>query len=132
MGHSFEGLSDVLTAHTTEHQGVAVVALTGEVDMLTEEAGLDEVLSAVEKARAGVVVDLQEIEFFGSSGINLLLIAQREARARKIPLGVVAAKHVVLSPLAATGVDVRLRLFPDLAAALRDLADPARAGLPTS
>ncbi|USX53498.1 STAS domain-containing protein [Lentzea sp. HUAS12] len=99
--------------------------------MLTEEIGLDEVLSAVEKAPAGVVVDLREIEFFGSSGINLLLVARREAQARKIPLGVVAAQHVVLSPLAATGVDARLRLFPDLAAALRDLADPVRAELPT-
>ncbi|MFD4636049.1 STAS domain-containing protein [Lentzea sp. NPDC058436] len=132
MSYRFDGPSDVLTAHTTDHDGVAVVALTGEVDMLTEGIGLDEVLAAVEKSPAALVVDLQAVGFFGSSGINLLLVARREAEARKIPLAVVAEHHVVLSPLAATGVDLRLRLFPDLAAALRDVEFPLRAESPTS
>jgi anti-sigma B factor antagonist len=132
MNYRFDGATDVLTAHTTDHDGVAVVVLTGEVDMLTEEVGLGEVLAAVEKAPAGLVVDLRPVGFFGSSGINLLLIARRETEARNIPFAVVAAHHAVLSPLVATGVYGRLRLFPDLSAALRDLALSLRTETPTS
>lgn len=130
MSYQVDEADDLLTARTDDHDGVAVVVLTGEVDMMTEEIGLAEVLAALGNAPGGLVIDLQAIEFFGSSGVKLLLAVQQEARAKAIPLAVAAAHHVVLSPLTATGVGPRFRLFPDLPAALRELAVAVRPELP--
>lgn len=116
---------DVLTARTSDHNGAAVVVLAGEVDLMTEAIGLNAALTALDRVPAGLVLDLQAVSFFGSSGINMLLTVHRLAQEQGVPFVVVAANHVVLGPLTVTGVDLYLRLFPNLPAALRDLAVPA-------
>lgn len=81
----------------------------------------------LERAPAGLVLDLLAVGFFGSSGINLLLTVQERAEHEGVPAGVVADQSAVLRPLAMTGVDTRLALFASQAEALLALnAMPAR------
>ncbi|WP_329793959.1 STAS domain-containing protein [Lentzea sp. DG1S-22] len=112
----------MLTTQLVEDAGVVVVVMTGEVDMMTEHSPLSKAVEALERAPAGLVIDLQGVTFFGSSGMALLLTVQQDAQQREIPFAVVAAHHAVLTPLAMTGTDVLLPLFanlPDALAAVR-------------
>lgn len=117
MVQQFGGTLDVLTADPADNDGIAVVTLVGEVDMTTDGSPLAATLGVLNGAPAGLVVDLQAVTFFGSSGINMLVAVQRAARSRNVPFAIVAA-HAVLRPLAMTGTDVLFLLCPDLPGAL--------------
>ncbi|GHH38649.1 STAS domain-containing protein [Lentzea cavernae] len=109
------------------HDGVAVVVLTGEIDMTNAGAPLAKSLGVLELAPAGLVVDLRSVGFFGSSGINLLVTVEEQARRRGVPFGVVASHPAVLKPLTMTGVRMQFPLFPSVADALAGLrAVPAQ------
>jgi anti-sigma B factor antagonist len=118
----FGGTLDVVTADPADNDGIVVVTLVGEIDMTTEKSPLAATLDIVRGGPAGLVVDLQAVTFFGSSGINMLVAIQRVARSRNVPFAIVAA-HAVLRPLAMTGTDVSgtdvlFLLCPDLPGAL--------------
>jgi len=113
----FGGTLDVVTADPADNDGIVVVTLVGEIDMTTEKSPLAATLDIVRGGPAGLVVDLQAVTFFGSSGINMLVAIQRVARSRNVPFAIVAA-HAVLRPLAMTGTDVLFLLCPDLPGAL--------------
>jgi anti-sigma B factor antagonist len=60
-------------------QGVAVVAVTGEVDLSTAAQLERFVLASIPAQRVpppGLVLDLSGVEFFGAAGIAVLLSAQ--------------------------------------------------------
>ena len=117
MVQQFGGTLDVVTADPADNDGIVVVTLVGEIDMTTEKSPLAATLDIVRGGPAGLVVDLQAVTFFGSSGINMLVAIQRVARSRNVPFAIVAA-HAVLRPLAMTGTDVLFLLCPDLPGAL--------------
>ncbi len=62
-----------------------------------------------------VVVDLTAVDFFGSSGINVLVQAQRQCQTRWIPLRVVATSRAVLRTLQISGLDTVLDIRNSLA-----------------
>jgi anti-sigma B factor antagonist len=66
---------------TTRNGGVAVVAPTGELDLLGAsvlEPELDRL--AAEPELASVVLDLRGLEFLDSSGLRLIVLAEMRAR----------------------------------------------------
>ncbi|WP_330851458.1 STAS domain-containing protein [Lentzea sp.] len=109
---------DVLTTQLVDHAGVAVVVMAGEIDMVTERSPLTTAVEALERTPLGLVVDLRDVTFFGSSGMTLLTTVQEAARLRDVPFAVVAAHHAVRTPLAVTGMDMVLPLYADLSDAL--------------
>ncbi|WP_218920598.1 hypothetical protein [Lentzea guizhouensis] len=52
------------------------------------------------------------MDFFGSSGINLLLAVQQQAWHNGVPFAVVAAHNAVVRPLQLTRTDKIFSLFP--------------------
>lgn len=99
----------------------AVVHAVGEVDMSTAPRLRDAVLGAcaavAEPAR--VVVDLTAVDFFGSSGIGVLVQAQQWCQAQRTQLRVVATGRVVLRTLHISGLDTVLDIRNSLANATR-------------
>jgi anti-sigma B factor antagonist len=75
-------------ARSTLDQDVLTVGVVGEVDMSTAPRLL-EILDAVSEASRLVVVDLTEVSFLDSSGLNVLVKAQRRLAPRGIALRVV-------------------------------------------
>ncbi len=69
----------------------AVVHAVGEVDMSSAPKLRNAVLTACAAVRgpASLVVDLTGVNFFGSSGISVLMEAQQQCQARRTPLRVV-------------------------------------------
>ncbi|MET9224402.1 STAS domain-containing protein [Lentzea sp. NPDC003310] len=98
-----------------------VVRASGDVDQDTVAALHDElrVAFAVATPPHPVVVDLSEVTFFGSAGINELLTHHRLAAASGIPLRIVATHRMVLRPLTAAGLGDVLEIHPDVEQALR-------------
>jgi anti-sigma B factor antagonist len=107
----------------TEHEvnGVVVVAAAGAVDMLTAPQ-LQEVITAiVERKPAGLVIDLTDVDFLGSAGMQVLMVT-RNLIAGEFRLAVVADGPATSRPLKITGVADYIDLFSSLDVALKNLA----------
>ncbi|MFD5830148.1 STAS domain-containing protein [Lentzea sp. NPDC060358] len=128
MEHQSNEAADLPSSSTVDHDGIAVVALAGELDMKTSKTSLADTLLVLDRRPEGIVVDLHEVTFFGSAGISLLVSVRREAEVQGVPFGVVASRAVMRS-LTASGMSTRLPLFPtadDAVAALRGSSAPAQ------
>ncbi|MCE3554694.1 STAS domain-containing protein [Pseudonocardia sp. RS11V-5] len=111
---------DALTVRIERLDHATVVAIAGEIDLVTA-AGLDETLQAeLEAEPAVLVLDLTGVDFFTSVGLTAVALAQRGAEERGVALRVVADSRRVLRPLQITGMDRTLALYPSRAAALGD------------
>ena len=78
--------------------------VAGELDLATAPALLDRVRAAVAEHPAAIVLDLADLAFCDSSGINALIDAQTYAAGTGIPLRVVNARRVTRRALEVTGV----------------------------
>jgi anti-anti-sigma factor len=98
--------------------GPAVVAVIGEHDLSTA-AELGRVIG--DAGTSGVVVDLGQTEFIDSAVLRVLIVAQQQAaesgRAFVISLGPTSG-HAVRRLFELTGLDRRLVIAPDVAAAV--------------
>jgi anti-anti-sigma factor len=95
----------MISVSTDRDGGLAVVAVSGEVDLATGPVMADAfgralALDGVEAVR----VDLSALQFLDSSGIAVLLRARRNADERGITFRVVGARGVPLQVLELTGV----------------------------
>ncbi|WP_327063735.1 STAS domain-containing protein [Kitasatospora purpeofusca] len=96
----------------------AVCVLVGDLDIETlppAEQALDEAL------RTGplvLVVDLEQVGFCDSSGLNLLLKARMSAKSAGAELRLAAASPTVLRLLELTGADTVFPLHPTVGDAL--------------
>ncbi|MEU6406577.1 STAS domain-containing protein [Streptomyces sp. NPDC046985] len=94
----------LLITRTTTGDRVCVVALAGEVD-IDGSARLRESLLACLETAPATVVDLGEVTFMDSSGINALITAHQAAESAGKPLCLAAPRGAVLRVLQLVGVD---------------------------
>ncbi|MFC8527292.1 STAS domain-containing protein [Nocardia sp. NPDC057227] len=108
MGQQWSGFEIATEARDT----AVVVTAAGEVDMVTA-ARLREALDAAQRTPGiPTVLDLSRVDFFDSSGLEVLVDVHHRARLR------VVASAAVRRPLGVTGLDRVLDVYDDLAAAL--------------
>ena len=100
--------------------GGAVVAVRGEVDLLTADRLRDALCAAAAHHRL-VVADLSAVEFLSSSGLTALALAHRAAVAEGHELRVVATERVVLRPIEITGLAERFGVFASVRDAVAGL-----------
>jgi anti-sigma B factor antagonist len=106
----------------------AVVHAAGEVDMSNAQELLNAIQGACEEISepTPLVVDLTGITFFGSSGINVLLLANHRCEAQRTPLRVVATSRAVLLTLRICGLGGVLDIRDSLANATGVRTGPAQ------
>lgn len=92
--------------------GAVVIAVRGEVDLLTGRLLLDGLLSQVRPTVRLLVVDLTAVTFFGASGLTALLTARQAAVAAGAGMRVAAHSRPVVLPLRITGLDVLFDVRP--------------------
>ncbi|WP_265738269.1 STAS domain-containing protein [Actinacidiphila epipremni] len=118
-----------------ERDGWAVVTVTGEMDLISSPAVRQKVHDAVADGRRDVVLDLAGVRFCDSSGVGVLIGSRRLMRSCAGRLRVVLpaadappgqGAHVN-RVLAALGVRRLFEVFPDLAAATDESAQPLSA-----
>jgi anti-anti-sigma factor len=107
----------LLITRTTTDDGVCVVTLAGEVDLDGSAQLRDVLLSGLEGSR-GAVVDLAEVGFMDSSGINAFIAAHQAAEAGGTWLRLAAPKHAVRRVLQLVGVDTLIAVHATVEDAL--------------
>ncbi|MGE2834820.1 STAS domain-containing protein [Mycobacterium sp. SMC-4] len=118
------GLLDVRCEST---DGAVVVSVHGEVDSGTVDVLLrvldDGIGVAAGAPERLMVVDLDEVTYFGSAGLNAVVGAHERGAADGIAVRLVATKAEVMRPLEITKLDQVLRLYRSVASALADDRD---------
>lgn len=102
---------------TKETAGNLVVTPAGECDMATASALRSSLCRALNRWRRPVVVDLSELTFIDSSGLNALVAAYRRAVQLGCPFALADPPAQVAKVLAVTGLDSVFPIFDSVRAA---------------
>ncbi|WP_245905785.1 STAS domain-containing protein [Mycolicibacterium palauense] len=100
---------------------VAVLSVSGVVDMLTAPTLEEAITTALGKSPATLVVDLSDVEFLASAGMGVLVAANDQATPN-IGFAVVADGPVTSRPLKLVGIADIVTLYPTLDEALSKLS----------
>jgi anti-sigma B factor antagonist len=100
---------------------VIVVAVSGDLDMLTAPALADAIDTAARKEPSALIVDLSGVTFLASAGLNLLAALHHDVTF-SVRFGVVAGGPVTGRALKMVGIDQIISLYPTLDEALADVA----------
>jgi anti-sigma B factor antagonist len=98
---------------TTDREGGAHVALTGELDIASAPKLEEEVRRLESQGRTLIVLDLRGLEFMDSSGLRALLAADSRARERGARLVIVRGDERIQRVLRITRLDERLEIVDD-------------------
>lgn len=104
-----------------EVDGVIVVAAMGAVDMLTAPQLQDVIAAAAQRKPAGLIVDMTEVDFLGSAGMQVLM-ACRNKLDSQTRFAVVADGPATSRPLKITGIADYIEMFSTLDVALTNFA----------
>ncbi len=97
--------------------GVAIVAVSGVVDMLTSPQLETAIDAALGERPTGVVIDFTDVEFLASAGMGVLVAAHDKAGS-DVAFSVVADGPATSRPLKLVGIADILSLYPSLDEAL--------------
>jgi anti-anti-sigma factor len=91
---------------TTSHRGTThVVAVVGEIDIVTAPVMADEVHWAIEEGPETVVLDLSEVGFLDSAALNTTRQLAMHAQARDVRLVILPAPAPVHEPFVIAGLE---------------------------
>jgi anti-sigma B factor antagonist len=108
-----------ITIDFTLHGEISVVCVAGEVDLSTCESIRETLRTLVDHRPPALVLDLTAIDFFGSSGVAILVDMIEQTARTGVAFAVAADGACVLRPLRVTNVDSFVGVYPDAASALR-------------
>ncbi|HVE62678.1 MAG TPA: STAS domain-containing protein [Mycobacteriales bacterium] len=95
---------------TSEHGGVSLLHVDGEVDIATAPT-LRAAVAAILEARPGaLVIDLSGVPFLDSTGLGVLVAAHKSARALGVPMHLSAARRIVANALRLGQIDTVIPL----------------------
>jgi anti-anti-sigma factor len=106
-------------------EDAVVVRVKGDVDSSTVDQLVGNLIDALDMAGAHparlLVVDLQEVSFFGSAGLNAMLDSHEQGREAGTVVRLVASHGQVLQPIEVTELDRILDIYPSLPQAMRGI-----------
>lgn len=112
-----EGMEITLTACPARPDGFLVVAVDGEVDLSNADDFRAGLVGIVEQVGPNVVIDLAELSFITSQGINALTVALEQAQRLGGTFRLAAPRRPIAKVLRITGLWDVLRVFPSVEAA---------------
>lgn len=109
-------IQHTLSTMSTAHDGVAVLTVTGAIDLATAPQLRDAVAAAIGTAVRGLVIDLTGVGFLASAGMTVLVETKQQLGEKGF--AVVADGPATARPLKLTGLDEPLALRSTLAEAV--------------
>jgi anti-anti-sigma factor len=94
-----------LGINTAGPDGVVIVKVQGEIDLLVAPGFSSRLTAACVRAPRHVLVDLSAVEFLGAAGIQALVDAHRFCLRRGIQFALLNPSPRVLRPLKLLGLD---------------------------
>jgi anti-sigma B factor antagonist len=113
---------DSITTLVADHDGVSVVSVSGEIDLVTAPALEQAIGAVVAEGPTALVIDLSAVDFLGSVGLKILA-ATYEKLGKSAEYGVVARGPATRRPIHLTGLDKTFPLYPTLEEALTGVRD---------
>ena len=101
-----------------DHDGVAVLAVSGDLDIHAASALRDGLAPLLDGGHRRLVVDLQEVQFLDSTGLGVLVGAMKRARHGGPAVELVCTRAPTLRVLHYTGLDRVFRIHASLDDAL--------------
>jgi anti-sigma B factor antagonist len=101
----------ILEAQTVEEQGLVRLLLRGELDLSTASKAEEELRRAESSEPALLVLDLSGLTFLDSTGLRLIVTADRRARDEGRRLAVVKGPETVQRVFSITRLDERLEML---------------------
>ena len=96
----------------------AVMSLPAEIDISNADLVREDLLSAINRGAALLIVDMSATTFCDSAGVNALVRAFKRATASGSGMRLVVAAPAELRRLAITGVDHLIDAYPNVAMAM--------------
>lgn len=100
-----------------------VVRVKGDVDSSTVDQLVGNLIDALDMAGAQparlLIIDLQNVSFFGSAGLNAVLDSHEQGKAAGTVVRLVASHGQVLQPIEVTELDRILDIYPTMSEAMR-------------
>ncbi|MGK5551711.1 STAS domain-containing protein [Actinomadura kijaniata] len=109
--------------HLMHHERCTLVRVQGELDVVSRER-FEEALSSVIDTGAPTVVDLRQVTFCDSTGLNAIVAAHRRAAERGTPLALLSPPQRVARVFHITGVDRYIPVYETLREAIGALPVP--------
>jgi anti-sigma B factor antagonist len=103
----------------TSRDGVETLVVEGEVDIATASRLLSVLNSSVAEAIKAVVVDLSQVDFMDSTGLALLINANRRLSVRRKGFAVVCPPGPLWRVFEITDMVDTLHVCPDVESAAR-------------
>jgi len=97
--------------------GYVVVGLRGELDLSSAPDLRDRLLAILTEQTSTVILDLSDLTFMDSTGLNVLLSTNRRAGLLDGTLVLAAPQKIVAKVLRVTGLDTHFRIYPTVAEA---------------
>ena len=88
----------------SERDGVAVLAVRGEVDVYTAPRLREQLVELVSQGKHRIVVDLEGVEFLDSTGLGVLVGGLKRVRTHDGDLLLVCTQHRILKVFEITGL----------------------------
>lgn len=105
----------LLQIEAHDHDGLAHVVLTGELDLSTIEKVEQELARVESTGPATVALDLSRLTFLDSSGLRVIVSADKRARRENRRFVIVRGPETVQRVFSITRLDEQLELVEDLA-----------------
>jgi anti-sigma B factor antagonist len=102
-----------------EAADVMTLALDGELDVGTQAATSSLIDGALATRPRVLILDLRGVDFLGSTGLSVLIEAQRKAAGHDVSIGLVATRRATLLPLELTGLTTMFPVFATPEEAMR-------------
>ncbi|MBP2704924.1 STAS domain-containing protein [Microbispora sp. RL4-1S] len=100
------------------HSNAVVVAVEGELDLFTAPFLREEVRDAIRDDGPSLVLDLAALSFMDSSGLSVLIEAWRISASQGGAVCLAAPQPPVARILKTTGLDRRIKIYPDVDTAI--------------
>lgn len=93
---------------------VVVLHVSGELDTTSTSELSTPITTHVIAGNRAVVVDLSEVRFLGSAGLEALVVGQQRAASAGVEFVLVADSRAALRPIEATGLDSVFTILPSV------------------
>ncbi len=116
-------VDEPLAIAAEDHDGTAVVSLSGMLDVSSAEAFKEALLARLDEGARRTVVDFTGVRFVDSSGLNALVVADKRYRSTAAELWLVIDDPKLVRLFEITGLDGHFAIYPTLEAAAGDRKD---------
>lgn len=90
---------------------VRIVQLSGRLDMQATQADSPAVQQALEESPAGIIIDMEAVNFLSSSGLRMLVAVHQKAQGAEKKLALVRVQPSIYKIFKVSALDGMFRFF---------------------